>query len=476
MADSKIALMAHLMRRAGFGAARDELDACVSKGYEATIEELLHPENQPDLDLFLMARYLPEYISMEAIDTTQQRWIYRMINSRRPLQEKIALFWHGVMCTGFAKVDHATMMTVNIDMFRRHGLGNYQDLLVELSRLPTMIQYLDNIDNHKNAINENYGRELLELFSLGIGMDGRFNYTEDDVKACSRAFTGWNLEPCMQVFPYGRSIWQFRYDPTDHDNSEKTFLGQTGRWNGEDIIDIIVRQPATARFVSRHLYNFFVADEPQVPAWKDTPPRDMEAIRSLEKAFIENNHEIRPVLRTLFNSDFFKNASFQKIKSPTEVVVGTMRLVKDHTEVKPGLWAISRECAYMGQDLQNPPTVEGWHTGREWIDSGTLVERINFVADQVGNLDLPGVKLIVDRMLTKYTAGTAVISPEGFVDSCLDFIGPVEVSEKTRNSLMEHARSGGPLMRGTEEECSNFARRVGETLQLIVATAEYQYA
>ena len=476
MADSKIALIAHLMRRAGFGAARDELDACVSKGYEATIEELLHPENQPDLDLFLMARYLPEYISMEAIDTTQQRWIYRMINSRRPLQEKIALFWHGVMCTGFAKVDHATMMTVNIDMFRRHGLGNYQDLLVELSRLPTMIQYLDNIDNHKNAINENYGRELLELFSLGVGMDGQFNYTEDDVKACSRAFTGWNLEPCMQVFPYGRSIWQFRYDPTDHDNSEKTFLGQTGRWNGEDIIDIIVRQPATARFVSRHLYNFFVADEPQVPAWKDTPPRDMEAIRSLEKAFIENNHEIRPVLRTLFNSDFFKNASFQKIKSPTEVVVGTMRLVKDHTEVKPGLWAISRECAYMGQDLQNPPTVEGWHTGREWIDSGTLVARINFVADQVGNLDLPGVKLIVDRMLTKYTAGTAVISPEGFVDSCLDFIGPVEVSEKTRNSLMEHARSGGPLMRGTEEECSNFARRVGETLQLIVATAEYQYA
>ena len=476
MADSKIALMAHLMRRAGFGAARDELDACVTKGYEATIEELLHPENQPDLDLFLMARYLPEYISMEAIDTTQQRWIYRMINSRRPLQEKIALFWHGVMCTGFAKVDHATMMTVNIDMFRRHGLGNYQDLLVELSRLPTMIQYLDNIDNHKNAINENFGRELLELFSLGVGMDGQFNYTEDDVKACSRAFTGWNLEPCMQVFPYGRSIWQFRYDPTDHDDSEKTFLGQTGRWNGEDIIDIIVRQPATARFVSRHLYNFFVADEPQVPAWKDTPPRDIEAIRSLEKAFIENNHEIRPVLRTLFNSDFFKNASFQKIKSPTEVVVGTMRLVKDHTEVKPGLWAISKECAYMGQDLQNPPTVEGWHTGRDWIDSGTLVERINFVADQVGNLDLPGVKLIVDRMLTKYTAGTAVISPEGFVDSCLDFIGPVEVSEKTRNSLMEHARSGGPLKRDTEEECSNFARRVGETLQFIVATAEYQYA
>ena len=139
----------------------------------------------------------------------------------------------------------------------------------------------------------------------------------------------------------------------------------------------------------RHLYNFFVADEPQVPAWKDTPPRDMEAIRTLGKAFIENNYEIRPVLRVLFNSDFFKNARFTKVKSPAEVVMGTMRLVKDHTEVKPGLRPIATECVYMGQALLNPPTVEGWHTGREWIDSGTLVERINFVADQVGNMELP---------------------------------------------------------------------------------------
>ena len=476
MADTKMTLMAHLMRRAGFGAARDELDAYVSKGYESTVEELIHPENQPDVDLFLMARYLPEYDSLEAKEPAQQLWVYRMINTGRPLQEKMALFWHGVMCTGNAKVDHGRMMTVNIDMFRQHGLENYKDLLLELSKHPTMVQYLDNIDNHKDSMNENYGRELLELFSLGVGMDGQFNYTEDDVKACSRAFTGWTLEPCLPVYPYGRQIWKFRYDGSDHDNSDKTFLGQTGRWNGEDIIDIIVRQPATARFVSRHLYNFFVADEPQIPAWKDTAPRDIEAIRTLEKAFVDNNYEMRPVLRTLFNSDFFKNSRFQKMKSPAEVVVGTMRLVKDHTELKPGLHSITQVAAYMGQDLLNPPSVEGWHTGREWIDSGTLVERINFVAGQVGNLDLPGVKLIIDRMLTKYTLGTAVMTPEGFVDGCLDFIGPVEVSEKTRNSLVEHARSGGPLNRVTEEERGKFARRVCEMLQLIVATAEYQYA
>ena len=472
MADNDIALMAHLLRRAGFGAARDELEARVAKGYEATVEELLYPEDQPDMDHYLMERYLPEYGQLQGIDSNQQFWTYRLINTRRPLQEKISLFWHGILCTGFAKVDHGRMMTRYIDMFRGHGLGNYKSLLIELSRHPSMVFYLDNTENHKGSINENYGRELLELFSLGVGMDGGFNYTEDDVKACSSAFTGWNIEPPLPRFPYYVPDWRFRYDPTDHDNSEKTFLGETGRWNGEDIVDIIIRQPSTARFVSRHLYNFFVADEPQVPAWKDTPPRDIEAVKTLEKTFIENNYEIRPVLRTLFNSDFFKNSRYAKVKSPAEVVIGTMRLVKDHTEVKPGMYDVMLETIYMGQALLNPPTVEGWHTGREWIDSGTLVERINFVADQVGNVELPGVKLIVDRM----NADASTMSPEEFVDACLDLIGPVEVSEKTRGSLIEHTRNGGELSRSTEAERGRFARRVGEMLQLIVATAEYQYA
>ena len=468
MANNDLATMAHLMRRAGFGATRDELEAYAAKGYEATVEDLVHPETQPDVEQDLMERYLPEYGGLAGIDSNQQAWVYRMISSKRPLQEKMTLFWHGILCTGHAKLDHGRMMSVNIDMYRQRGMGNYRDLLVELSRHPPMVYYLDNNENHKGSINENYGRELLELFSLGVGMDGKFNYTEDDVKAASHAFTGWNIEPTMPVFPYGRDVWRFRYDPADHDDGEKTFLGQTGRWNGEDIIDIIMRQPATARFICRHLYSFFVADEPQVPAWKDTPPRDMEAIRTLEKAFVESNYEIRPVLRTLFNSDFFKNARFAKIKSPAEVVIGTMRLVKDHIEVKPGLFPIMQEAIYMGQDLLNPPTVEGWHTGREWIDSGSLVERINFVADQLGNRELPGVKLIVDRM----SAGSGAMSAEEFVDGCLDLIGPVGVNEKTRAALIEHAKSGGEIQRGGE----GFGERVTEMLQLIVATAEYQYA
>ena len=472
MADNDIALMAHLMRRAGFGASRDELETRAARGYEATVEDLIHPERAPDVDEDLFERYLPEYAELAGIESNQQCWVQRMISTKRPLQEKMALFWHGILCTGFAKVDNGMMMTSHIDLFREHGFGSFGNLLLELSRHPTMVYFLDNVDNHKGTINENYGRELLELFSMGVGMDGEFNYTEDDVKAASRAFTGWNLEPTPPVFPYGRSHWKFRYDPADHDNGEKTFLGETGRWNGEDIIGIIMRQPSTARFIARHLYNFFVADEPQIPAWKDTPPRDMQAIRILEKSFVNNDSDMRSVLRTLFNSDFFKEARFTKMKSPADVVVGTMRLVKDHQEIKPGLYPIMQETTFMGQDLLNPPTVEGWHTGREWIDSGTLVERINFVADQVGNQALPGVKLIVDRM----SDGTSSMSPAELVDGCLDLLGPIEVGEKTRSSLIEHASGGGEIRRGTEEERGILARRVTEMLQLIVATAEYQYA
>ena len=487
MADNDIALMAHLMRRAGFGATRDELEAYVAKGYDAAVEELLQKsdrevdykgpfgqtvENQTGVDVDLMERYLHEYSEPVGYESSQQGWLYIMINSKRPLQEKLALFWHGILCSAYAKVDNGRQLMLQIDMFRRHSLGNFRDLLLELSKETSNLYFLDNVDNHKTAVNENWGRELLELFSLGVGMDGQSNYTEDDVKACSRAFTGWTVEPTLPIFPYGRIEWEFCYDPTDHDFGEKTFLGETGRWNGEDIIDIIVRQPAAARFVSRHLYNFFVADEPQVPAWKDTPPRDMEAIRTLEKTFIENGYEMLPVLRTLFKSDFFKNARFTKVKSPTEVVVGTLRLVKDHTEVKPGLAEMTLQCVFMGQDLLNPPSVEGWHTGKEWIDSGTLVERINFVADQVGNLELPGIKLIADRM----SAGISTMPHEEFVDGCLDLIGPVEVTEETRVALIEHAAIGGELKRGTEEERIRFARRVAEMLQLIVATEEYQYA
>ncbi len=178
-------------------------------------------------------------------------WLYHLLNTQRPLEEKMVLFWHQVFATGVSKVDHYDEIIDQIAMFRDKGMGDYRELLLALARDPAMIYWLDKCENHGDAVNENWGRELLELFSMGVG-----NYTEDDVRECSRAFTGWTMSPKLPRFPMGRFDWHFEYKDEDHDNGEKTFLGHTGRFNGEDIINIICQQPATAQFIARHLYNF----------------------------------------------------------------------------------------------------------------------------------------------------------------------------------------------------------------------------
>ena len=468
MVNQEFALMAHLMRRAGFGAPFEELQARTAKGYEATVEELLQPDKQPDMERDIMMRYKTEWVSQAGLEGQQEEWTYQMINSKRPLQEKIALFWHGILCTGHAKCEYPRQQQLELNMFRTVGMGSFRELLQALSKDPAMVFYLDNCMSHKDAINENWGRELLELFSLGVGMDGEQNYSEDDVKEAARAFTGWTVTNSIPRYPYGKYEASFIYDPSDHDEANKTFLGETGNFNGEDIVDIIVKQPGTARFVARHLYNFFVADEPQVPAWKDTPPRDTEAIKMLEEEYFRSNYDISSMLRVLFNSNFFKNSRFEKVKSPTETVVGTMRLVGDYTTPKLGLNALTLNIRYMGQDLLNPPTVEGWHTGKEWIDSGTLVERINFTADQVGNTDLPGVKNIIER----FNSEGSTISHEQFISGCLEMLGAYELTPETHSQLMEMAQSEGEVKTRTPE----FETRVGQMLQSIVATTEYLFA
>ena len=468
MVNQEFALMAHLMRRAGFGAPFEELEARTAKGYEATVEELLQPEKQPDMERDIMMRYKTEWVSQAGLEGQQEEWTYQMINSKRPLQEKIALFWHGILCTGHAKCEYPRQQQLELNMFRTVGMGSFRELLQALSKDPAMVFYLDNCMSHKDAINENWGRELLELFSLGVGMDGEQNYSEDDVKEAARAFTGWTVTNSIPRYPYGKYEASFIYDPSDHDEANKTFLGETGNFNGEDIVDIIVKQPGTARFVARHLYNFFVADEPQVPAWKDTPPRDTEAIKMLEEEYFRSSYDISSMLRVLFNSNFFKNSRFEKVKSPTETVVGTMRLVGDYTTPKLGLNALTLNIRYMGQDLLNPPTVEGWHTGKEWIDSGTLVERINFTADQVGNTDLPGVKNIIER----FNSEGSTISHEQFISGCLEMLGAYEHTPETHSQLMEMAQSEGEVKTRTPE----FETRVGQMLQSIVATTEYLFA
>jgi len=462
-----IALMAHLMRRAGFGAGRDEIEARAAKGYEATVEELLNPASQPPVDAYTLLRYQPASLLPGGQPPMGNlNWMFYLVNTQRPLEEKVALFWHHVFATGNSKVDNYDQLLEQIDIFRKRGLGSYKDLLLEMAKNPTMIFWLDNQQNHGNAVNENWGRELLELFSLGAG-----NYTEVDVRESSRAFTGWTFETKIPRAPYGRFPWKFEYRPEDHDNGEKTFLGHTGNLNGEDIINIIVQQPACANFICRHLYNFFVADEPQVPAWPIEPPRDQKAIDTLAGVFKDSNFDMTATLRVLFNSDFFKNARFQHMKSPAEVVVSTLRLVGGHELPAPGYGELAMHTSYMGQDLLNPPSVEGWHTGKEWINSGSLMARVNFCAEKIGDPSLPGVRAIINRLKAKGN-----LSPDQLVDGCLDLLGPMVIRDDTKQELTAQAKEWGQISWDSDANAKLADTRTSQMLQLIVATREYQFA
>ena len=467
MADrDQLALMAHLMRRAGFGASRQELESMVATGYEAAVEDLVNPERHPPIDEDFMYRYLPGFEGALAPPLNQADWVYRLVNTQRPLEEKMALFWHQLFATGNSKIDNPPELTQQIAMFRRCGLGSFRDLLIELAKNPAMIYWLDNNGNHMGAINENWGRELLELFSMGVG-----NYSEDDIKEASRAFTGWTIAPKLPRLPLGRFYWGYEFKPEDHDYGEKTFLGETGPFNGDDIIDIVVRQPATARFLARHLYHFFVADEPQVPSWNITPPGDPEAIQVLVDAYTQSNFDVRTVLKTLFLSDFFKNARFARVKSPAELVVGTARLAGSFQNPRVGFQNLAFECTYQGQELLNPPSVESWHTGMEWIDGGALVRRVNFAAKFLGDTSMPGIQSIVRELQTR-----GDLSPEEFLEACLDLIGPIDVADATRRELLDQAREGGNLSWVTEDAARRSEQRVGALLALIAASREYQFA
>ena len=471
MSNPEIDLMAHLMRRAGFGATRDELEEGVAKGYEAVVEDLLYPTDPQNLPDDIIRRYHTEQAELRLADGAAAYWMYRMITTRCPLEDKLALFWHGLLATAYVKLNQARALLNQIDTFRRNGLGSFSNLLVEVSKDPAMIIWLDNHDNHKDAINENYGRELLELFSMGIG-----NYTEQDVKECARAFTGWTLGNAEymamrasrdSIWPYSRIAWHFEFRDEDHDDGEKTFLGETGRFNGEDVVAIIARQESTARFVSTRLFQFFAADEVDEDGEK--------IIEEMMQSYFDSGHVIRSVLRTLFNSEYFKSEKvrFARVKGPVELVVGAVRLAGSYRTPTQGIEQVARQALFMGQGLLQPPSVEGWHEGIEWVDSGALVERVNFVAQELANVQNPGVRRIIERLAAE---NGGVLSPEALVDNCLELLGPMVVSDETRAALVRYAGHEGDLLLTDHQPEDEAELRVGDLLRLATATREFQLA
>ena len=467
-------LMAHLLRRAGFGATPDELDHFLGMSYEDAVEELIAQQPSADLPQDLIRRYHVDQSDLRNGQAAAAQWVFRMVNTDAVLREKMCLFWHRIFATAATKLIQARMVTNQVSMFREYGMGSFRDLLVQLSRDPAMLMWLDNQDNHADSINENYGREILELFSMGVG-----NYTEDDIKECARAFTGWRVvnPDYMSIKmrnntarPYGYIAWQFEYDDEDHDHEDKRFLGEVGDFNGEDVVDIICRQPATARFIARHLYHFFIADELPVPQWPHFEPLDPEAIDVMAQAYFDSGYDISAMLRAMFNSDAFKaeSARFARIKSPAEMVVGTLRLAGPIDLPSTDTYAAAGACAAMGQGLLNPPSVEGWQGGSEWINTGAYVQRVNFASRVLNDPRKLGIRAVIDRVADR--AAGRPMSAGDVVDACLDILGPLPVLESTREGLIAYASKWGDMSFPSEETDKNIVTLI----QLIVTTQEYQ--
>lgn len=472
--DNDIGLIAHLMRRAGFGANREQIGMHANAGYQNTVEALLNPGEEDRMDDHLIRRFHPELSGMMGPNAPGQNWLYRMATTSAPLREKMALFWHGIFATGYAKVIHGKALSDQTRMFRTFGMGSFKDLLIQLSKDPAMIIWLDNQDNHNGAINENFGRELLELFTMGVG-----NYTERDIKECARAFTGWTIanREYMELrsqrdsdWPYGRIAWHFKYHPEDHDDGEKEFLGQRGRFNGEDIIHIICQQEATARFISRHLYSFFVSDEPPIPEWRYTPPTNPEAIDELTRVYFDSSYDISAMLRALFNSSYFQSQDswYSKVKSPVELVAGVLRLTGEFNRPRREIIDRHFQASYMGQFLNNPPSVEGWHQGTDWLDTGTLVERVNFASQQIGDSTKPGIQAMIERIAS---TPNNVASPENLISVCLEEMGVISVEEDTMRVLIDFASQGHdqPI-----NASNDGAQKISAALQMVASTKEFQ--
>lgn len=292
----------------------------------------------------------------------QQWWFREMISSQSPFNERMVLFWHNHFTSSFKKVRWPGFLWQQHFLHRQFALGNFADYLHHIAKDPAMMIYLDSVSNNKNRPNENFARELLELFTLGPG-----HYSEVDIREAARAFTGWKIN---------RRKGRFRFAKRQHDRGLKTFLGQTGYFDGDDIINILIQHPRLAVHLTEKLWREFISPEP-----------DKKSVAQIAKAFRESNYNLRVLMSMLFSSEHFWDPSNHGvlIKSPVELMIGTVRyLSMDIENLRP----LQRICRRLGQDLFNPPNVKGWAGGNHWISAGTLLMRKSSLNQMMRNAEL----------------------------------------------------------------------------------------
>lgn len=454
---------AHLLRRAGWGGTLAEIDEFAALSREEAADRLLNfaAADNSALEARIAAAQFNLSTPGRGIDNQrplitsemQRWWLTRMAYTARPLEERMTYIWHGLLTTQVSILEMMGAKTIvkQNELFRSHALGRYDDLLQAVAKDPAMMIYLNTVDSTAEHPNENFARELMELYSMGEG-----NYTEDDVRESARAFTGWRLTPLQRrPIPAGLSerernefvsqMWAawnpvWRFDPQFHDHGVKTVLGRTGAFGGEDVISIIMEQPATARFITRRLFSEFAYRDP-----------DEATVDRLVEVWNSSGHSVREVVRAILTSDeFYSMRAYRSlVRSPVEFAVGAVRALQLETD-----WlGIERAAAAMDQRLFEPPNVAGWPGGAAWLSSASFFGRVNFL----DSLLFPrGRAVAVPPLLGQPTA-------EAMVDDALLRLVDGEISTESRESLYSYARTVGDAR-----------ERAASVAYLVLASPEYQ--
>ena len=452
---------AHLYRRTGFGvppravgdetSAWDALQTAVKRGRGAAIDELLKGAGgQAEFAGLMeaMGRRMAEAGGrVTSADRTplvrlQGWWLYRMLNSPHPFQERLTLFWHNHFATSIAKVGSLALMYQQNNLLRDHALGKFQPLLLAISRNPAMIIWLDSASNVKGKPNENYAREIMELFTLGVG-----NYTEADIREAARAFTGWANNG--EAFEFRREL---------HDDGEKAVLGRRGKLAGEDVIRILLEQPAAARFLVRKLFRELINDQVDPPA---------ALLEPLARQFRASDYDIRGLLSTILESRLFFSAHAyrQKIKSPVDYVVGLAARLGGTVSPQDLAGAMDG----LGQSLFEPPNVAGWKGARTWLNSASLVARHNLAWRLLGGQDDRfAAKLDPARLAKKHTKGDHVAA----IDFLLQLLLEGDVGKEARAKLIAFA-AGAKSKKEKARIGEDDLRQIAHTIVLL---PEYQLA
>jgi uncharacterized protein (DUF1800 family) len=478
----------HLLRRAGFGVSAADADIYRDMSHARAVDYLVDYEGRPDdvderigrPDHTLVATkdlFAPDI----DIEDARQRWLFRMIHTRRPLQEKMAMFWHNHFATAYSKlaVDsgerQAAKMLAHkagtlrgpqgqIELFRQYALGNFRDLLIQVAQDPAMLVWLDGKSNFKARPQENFGREIIELFTIGVD-----NYIESDVYAAARVFTGWNLRGSddYRKDEYGdlNAYQEFVYNADQHDTGDKTFSfpiyssgSQTiasrsesaGLQDGIDLITALAVHPETGRRLARKFWDFFISE---------IYSPDPAFVESVSAVYLQNRTEIRPVIRHILMSPWFTNSAmhFARYSWPAEYVIRSIR------EVGWQNFSIDRArspLAAMGQQLYEPPNVGGWPTGASWFSTGTMLARTNFAATLATS----------QKPFLAASLATESETPQDLVDAMLQRMTPAPLDSGPRQALMSYLAAAGSWT-GTGEQLNT---RAAGLARLLAGSAEYQ--